>query len=152
MGGGKAVSTFFDETAIRQFNSYRPIVRRRPSKRYSIKFVRCSIKHSPSLLMVELNSTINANTYQEILQEKLSTHIEILQCNHFLQDGAPCHQSKSTSAWLARNEVSLIGQWPGNSPHLNVIENCWHMLKSKVASYNTSSTKHLKEKIIKGME
>ena len=36
-----------------------------------------------------------------------------------------------------------------NSPDLNVIENCWHMLKRKVASYNPSSTKELKEKILK---
>ena len=102
---------FSDETAIRKFYFHRPLVRKLPGKRYSIKYSRCSVKHSPSMIIwgciatngwgglwfVLKNSTINSNVYQEILHQKFSTHMETLQCDHFFQVCEACHKSKSTS-------------------------------------------------------
>ena len=49
--------------------------------------------------------------------------------------------------WLANNRTQILGSWPGNSPDLNPIENCWVILKQKAAAYNPSSLTHLKQVI-----
>jgi DDE superfamily endonuclease len=42
----------------------------------------------------------------------------------FVQDGARCHMSSNTSAWLNKNRVTTVA-WPPCSPDLNPIENMW---------------------------
>jgi transposase len=57
---------------------------------------------------------------------------------HFLQDGAPCHASKHVKNFLEDKPVEVI-DWPGNSPDLNPIENCWNYMKEKLKSKDTGS-------------
>jgi transposase len=60
----------------------------------------------------------------------------------FLQDGAPCHASKCIKAFLAQQDFQVI-DWPGNSPDLNPIENCWNHLKNMLKKKDTSSVPKL---------
>ena len=47
----------------------------------------------------------------------------------FVQDGAPCHQSREALAWLADHHVVVAPGWPPNSPDLNPIEMVWGVMK-----------------------
>ena len=76
------------------------------------------------------------------VHEKL--HMTFTNTSIFQQDSAPCHTAKSVKAWFANN-VSLLQNWPPNSPDLNVIENCWALMKRKVAAHRPSSEKNLRE-------
>ena len=40
----------------------------------------------------------------------------------------------------------VVLDWPGNSPDLNPIENCWNLMKSKLKEF--SNINQLREKLI----
>ena len=42
----------------------------------------------------------------------------------------------------------VVLDWPGNSPDLNPIENCWNLMKSKLKEYKFSNINQLREKLI----
>jgi hypothetical protein len=42
----------------------------------------------------------------------------------------------------------VVLDWPGNSPDLNPIENCWNLMKSKLKEYEFSNINQLREKLI----
>ena len=71
--------------------------------------------------------------------------MEINRCAHFQYDGATCHKTKAVKKWLDDKGFQILEPWPGNAPDLNLIENCWVMLKQKVAARNPSSLFHLKQ-------
>ena len=41
--------------------------------------------------------------------------------------------------------IEILGPWPGNIPDLNPIENCWVLLKQKVAPHNPTLLSDLKQ-------
>ena len=45
------------------------------------------------------------------------------------------------------NNFIILENWPGNSPDINPIENCWKTVKNKVAEMKPTSYEDLKEKI-----
>jgi transposase len=49
----------------------------------------------------------------------------------FQQDNAPCHQSRSTMAFLEEHNINTM-PWPPYSPDLNIIENLWGVMKRKI--------------------
>jgi transposase len=59
----------------------------------------------------------------------------------FQQDNAPCHQSRSTMAFLEEHNINTM-PWPPFSPHLNIIENLWGVIKRKIhrKSYTCQET------------
>ena len=69
---------------------------------------------------------MNKEWYQHILREQLLPTIQEQfgdeQCL-FQHDGAPCHKAKVITKWLGEQNIDILGQWPGNSPNLNPIEN-----------------------------
>ena len=86
-------------------------------------------------------TNINGTVYLEVLKVFPSL-MKIKRCSHFQHDGAPCHQTKAVKKW-----IEILGPWPGNSPDLNPIENCWVLLKPKVAAHNHTLLSDLKQAI-----
>jgi len=50
----------------------------------------------------------------------------------FMQDGAKCHKARKVLSWFRRRRIVLM-PWPPRSPDLNPIENCWQLLKKRLA-------------------
>lgn len=152
---------FSDETTVKQFDNYTQLVRRPVGKRYSARYVVPKVKHSPSVMVwgcisahgrgglwfLPENESMNSANYLQVVQEKLPVWMPRLSCTIFQQDGAPAHTSKAVKAWFRANEYQVLEGWPGNSPDLNVIENCWTTVKKKVANANPTSLKDLIDKI-----
>jgi hypothetical protein len=84
--------------------------------------------------------------YLAMVQELLPAHLPLLGCTRFQQDNAPCHAARIIKAWMANNNIELLS-WPGNSPDLNPIENCWTLLKRKVGESKPSSIPDLIAKV-----
>ena len=152
---------FSDECAVRQFQNYKSTVRRPAGERFNPRYVSPTTKHSPSIMIwgcisgqgrgplwfTPRNTTITGPVYQGILQEKLLEWMERRQCQYFQHDGAPCHRAKIVSNWLALHQIEVTGPWPGNSPDLNAIENCWQVVEKKVAAHKSTSLDDLQQKI-----
>ena len=119
------------------------------------------VKHSPSVMawgcmsaqgrgtlwFLPKNETMKSNNYLTVLQEKLPKWMPQLNCSIFQQDGAPAHTGKAVKAWLRDGGYQLLEGWPGSSPDLNVIENCWTVVNKKAASKNPTSFEDLVKQI-----
>ena len=93
------------------------------------------------------NTTINDQVYLSIQQDKLNTHMGILNCTTFQHDGAPCHRAATVIRWIEGQGINILGPWPGSSPDLNPIENLWMHMKRKVALENPTSEQSLVDAI-----
>ena len=152
---------FSDETTINQFCNFQKRVRRLPGERYNEKYTTGSVKFSAkimiwgsiaatgrgSLWIAPPKSTIKVANYLSILQDKLPTMMPLRNCTIFQQDGAPCHTARMVTQWIHQQDFQLLEGWPGNSPDLNPIENCWSLLKNRVAELQPTGTADLIEKI-----
>jgi len=72
-------------------------------------------------MLVKCPQLLDPAGYQDILKEGFLGiyNKEFI----FMQDGAPCHTSKSTMKFLDQHKICLLYDWPPQSPDLNVIEN-----------------------------
>lgn len=152
---------FSDETIVRQFENLKPRVRRPPGQRFNNRYVCPTVKHSPAIMvwgcisaegrgglsLIPQGKTVNGSMYLDILKEKLPAFMQLRNCDYFQHDGAPCHQTKAVKNWLLQQRIQIIGPWPGNSPDLNVIENCWYHLKKCVALKRSGSLNDLQNNI-----
>ena len=86
---------------------------------------------------------VNAAKYIEVLDAKVKLHMQISRATVMQQDSAPCHTAKIVKRWFQDN-VEILENWPSNSPDLNVIENCWNLMKQKVAAHHPTSEADLR--------
>ena len=68
-----------------------------------------------------------------------------LRCMH---DSAPCYKARRVTKYLERKQINIL-EWPGNSPDLNSIENCWYKMKKTMSEKKTTNLGTLKEKLKK---
>ena len=100
--------------------------------------------------IVLIKGTIGAVDYQRILEDSKVISYMSEDGNEnlvFQQDGASCH---TASAGYVRKHCNLLGNWPANSPDLNVIEHLWAIMKERVAEVQPDTQDALIE-VIKGV-
>jgi transposase len=145
---------YSDESMFRCIRATRSRVRRPiGSNRYDSKFTTKTVKHPESVMVwgcfsgtggrgglyfLPKNESMNSECYEQVLEDHLLPFMGIHGATHFLHDGAPCHASKRVKNFLADKPFQVI-DWPGNSPDLNPIENCWNYMKEKLKLKDTSS-------------
>jgi hypothetical protein len=140
---------FSDESTFWLVNS-RGVTVRKPStiSWYLQKYTIPTVKHSASLMIwgcfsgargrgglyfLSKNQTMNSERYLTVLENHLLPFMRILCSKLFLQDGAPYHKSKVVMSKLKEMEKEFkVLDWPGNSPNLNPIENCWSYMKAQL--------------------
>ncbi len=90
---------------------------------------------------------MNSEIYQKILTE----NVQSLFCDLKLkrtwvmhQDNEPKQTSKSSSDWLKKNQIKVLG-WPIQSLDLNSIEMLWHDLKLSINARKPSNVAELKQ-------
>ena len=93
-----------------------------------------------SRIIIKCPDRLNSQGYQTILFEEL-TRIFILTT--FMQDGTPCHKSKSTMNFLDGLNICVLSDCPAQSPDLNIIENLWSMWKKNVRKLTISNVDEL---------
>ena len=152
---------FSDETIIKQFYSFSTNVRRPVGQRYNPRYTVPRVKHSPSVMIwgsisatgrgalwfMPQGATVNARVYLSILEEKVERFMVMRHCRIFQHDGAPCHTAKIVRDWLVKKNIAVLQPWPGSSPDLNPIENCWAIAKKKIAQHKPTSHANMIEAI-----
>ena len=127
---------FSDKSTFQKFVVRKRHVRRPTGKRFDERYTIPTVKHPPSqmvwgamsrngvgaLSFLPPGTTMNGPKYVQMLSEKLTFHLQVHNCQIFMQDGAPCDRSKVAKNFLDSNNIDLL-EWPGNSPNLNPIEN-----------------------------
>lgn len=152
---------FSDEATFTQFKQYHAHVWRPKNCRYNPKYTVPTVKQCEKLMVwgcissagraglwvMPKGSTMTGPVYLQVLKDHLPNFMVIQGTSYFQHDGAPCHSSRLVSEWLATSGIQLLGPWPGNSPDLNPIENCWVMAKKEVAKLHPTSSADLERKI-----
>lgn len=97
-----------------------------------------------------VKGTMNADVYQEVLDENLIGHIKDAFPDRdfiFQQDGARCHTAKSTLKWFEEHQIPIVKDWPPQSPDLSIIENVWDTIGRKLSTEHFNNQNDLWEAI-----
>ena len=89
------------------------------------------------LYFLPKNLTMKGSIYINILTEHLCTFWKIHQCDHFIHDCAPSHDSKVVTKFL--NSHIIRFRLPDNSPDLNPTENVRNFSKNKIPETRPSN-------------
>ena len=85
--------------------------------------------------------------YYKLLNDHLDECFDLMGASVFQQDGAPCHPAKLVKTWLKACGINFIEDLPGNSLHLNLIDNIWQMIKHGLQGKDVSSLPKLEKEI-----
>lgn len=114
---------------------YRPdLVSSNKQKTLKVMIWGCICWHGVGTL-ARVNGNINAEKYEEILEDNLWPVIaRHFQNNSYLfqDDNAPVHRATRLAVYKVQNNVKTIS-WPAQSPDLNIIENIWLYIKRKLS-------------------
>ena len=71
-----------------------------------------------------------------------------MSSEYFPTDGAPCHRARTVTNHFESCGVSLLKNWPGNSPDISPIENLWALMKAEVRKKNITSLPQMREELV----
>jgi transposase len=89
---------------------------------------------------------MNSERYKNVLEDHLLPSMIMHRSGYFLQDAAPYNASKKIKTLLWTNNIKT-SDWPGNSPYLNPIENCWAHMNNMLAKKDSRLILKLSEAI-----
>ena len=137
--------------------------RPRSSDRFDPRYTVPTVKHSQSVMVwgcfsgekgrrglyfFPQNKKMNAKLYLQVLEEHMLNFYHVHGSEVFMHDNAPCHKARKTTRYLEQKQISVL-EWPGNSPDLNSIENCWCKMKKKMSEKKTPNLEILQEELKK---
>ncbi|GFW76155.1 uncharacterized protein TNCV_2058021 [Trichonephila clavipes] len=124
-----------DERTFEILQNKTQFVRRRDGEKFHSDCVVQTVKHPTKIMIWSVISSKGTGRLYVVKgmmrQDQYKMSCLILQLEEWfpngksyivMQDGAPCHTTRSIKAFLAEQNIPLL-DWPGNSPDMNPIEN-----------------------------
>jgi len=93
----------------------------------------CISSHGPGYVC-EIDGNMTQSHYLDILSKEFQQTLSELNIEgqiSVIHDGAPCHRSISVLNYFKKKKIELI-KFPPYSPDLNIIENAWHITKTRI--------------------
>ena len=121
-----------------------------PRTKFSLMIWGCITWDGVGTLTV-VDGNINANKYIEIVDSELWPVVarHFPRNNYIFQDdNAPVHRARPVVNYKLQNQINSC-TWPAQSPDLNIIENCWFLLKNelKKRSHRINNVRDLEREI-----